>query len=166
MFNLRTNRQFLCGFIPVFNTQVKYLLNKNKNALTFQVLDQSPDITAFLSQGEYKTSTGFTISLAEYPEFKHSKNYIFLRGRDKSNDFKPDVTRFVGKMQRDNAYNLFVQAIQELVDAVKCATTARPVDVYNAAPQYCAPKVVRVKAHTRNYPGYGYGGNLPNFFYV
>jgi hypothetical protein len=165
MFNLRPNRAFLCGFMPVFNTQVKYLLNKNKNALTLQVLDQSPDITAFLSQGDFHTSTGFIIGLSEYPEFKISKNYIFLRGTDKSNDFKPDVTRFVGRMQRDNAYDLFVKSVQELVNAVKQATVARPVNVLNAGTPYggqCfqAPKIVRVRAHNRSYPGYG----TPNWF--
>ncbi len=156
----RNPQQFLCGFMPVFNTQVRYKLDKNKNALTLQVLDQSPDIYAFLAQGDFPTSTGFIISLNEYPEFKISKNYIFLRGRDKSNDFKPDVTRFVGKMQRDNAYDLFVQAVQELVNAVKSASTATPVNVLNYA-QPAPARVVRVKAHTRNYP---YGGD--NCFYL
>jgi len=163
MFNvLRNPRQFLCGFMPVFNTQVRYKLDKNTNALTLQILDQSPDIYAFLAQGDFQTSTGFIISMNEYPEFKISKNYIFLRGSDKSNDFKPDVTRFVGKMQRDNAYDLFIKAVQELVDAVKSANTATPVRVLNYVQPTVNPvHVVKVRAHSRNYP---YGGG--NCFYL
>ncbi len=143
--------QYLCGFLPVFNTQVRYKLDKEPNALVLQILDQSPDITAFLNGNTFMSpTTGLKVMTSNYPEFKHSKNVIFLRGSDKSNDFKPDVTRFVGKMQRDNAYEMVVQTIQELVDFVKEASTATPVNVYGS---YQA-KPVKVRSHYRSAPSY------------
>lgn len=121
---------YLCGFMPVFKTSLKYKLEKAENALVFQVLAQSPDITAFLSRNHFMASNGLRIAIAKYPEFKHSKNVIFLRGSDEDNNFKPDVTRFVGRMQRDNAYDMFTAAMKELVDTVKKLSTAYPVKVY------------------------------------
>jgi hypothetical protein len=102
-------------------------LTKDNYALTFQVLEQSPDITAFLSQTNFQAKNGMTIGISEYPEFKQSKNTIFLRGSNKGNDFKPDVTMFVGNMQRDNQYDMFIEAIQDLVDTVKKAFVPTPV---------------------------------------
>ena len=121
---------YLCGFIPSFNTKVKYRLEKADNALIFQVLEQSPDVTAFLNGNIFMAKNGLRIGSSKYPEFKHSKNVIFLRGSISSEDFKLDATRFVGKMQRDNAYDLVTQAIQELVDAVKGFSKAYPVNSY------------------------------------
>jgi len=136
--------QYLCGYMPVFKTQVSYKLDKHTNALTFQILEQSPDVTAFLANNTFLSTTGFKVELSAKPEFKHSKNTIFLRGSDKTNDYLVDVTRFVGKMQRDNAYDLFVKTIQELVDTVKELSTATPVNVF--------PNAVNVKGYTRSYP--------------
>lgn len=130
--------QYVCGFMPVFATQVIYSLEKSDHALTFQVLDQSSDITAFLKNRNFLSrKTGLRIGLSKYPEFKHSENFIFLRGSDKSNDFKLDVTRFVGNMQRDKAYEMVKVAIQELVDTVKALST--PYQLSGGFSFYTAP---------------------------
>jgi len=145
------NVQYLCGYMPIFQTKVSYKLDKHTNALVFQVLDQSPDVTAFLANNTFLSpSTGFKVELSAKPEFKISKNTIFLRGSDKTNDFKPDVTRFVGKMQRDNAHELFIQTIQELVDTVKELSTATPVNVLGNAQVY--GDTVNVRSYKRSYP--------------
>jgi len=121
---------FLCGYVPVLKTGLKYRLEKADSALVFQVLEQSADITAFLSRGHFLSQkTGFRIAIAKYPELKDSKNVIFLRGSDTSNDYKPDVTRFPGNMQRDNKADLVNTALTELVDAVKSVSYAIPVKV-------------------------------------
>lgn len=136
---------YMCGFVPVFNTQVRYRLEKAPNALVFQVLEQSPDVSAFLNGRNFLSKkTGLRIGTSKYPEFKHSKNFIFLRGSDKSNDFKLDVTRFVGTMQRDNAYDMVKTAIQELVDTVKAASTAYSIGGNYSF--YAVPKT-KIKNH-------------------
>lgn len=147
---------YLCGFMPAFKTGLKYRLEKAESALVFQVLEQSDDISAFLSKGHFLSQkTGLRIATAKYPEFKDSKNVIFLRGSDTDNNFKLDVTRFPGNMQRDNKYNLIVAALQELVDAVKSVSYAYPVrvvaprstkNVFVCSPvAYKAPKAKAVK---------------------
>jgi hypothetical protein len=133
-------------------------LNKDDYALTFQVIEQSPDITAFLTGQNFQAKNGMNIGVSEYPEFKQSKNTIFLRGSNRGNDFKPDVTMFVGNMQRDNQYNMVVEAIQELVDTVKGAFKAVPA-IRHSVPMYgnqfnpginCAPYAyTTVKSHKR-----------------
>ena len=125
---------YLVNYCPSFDTVVKYKLNKDDYALTFQVLEQSPDITAFLSAQNFQARNGMNVGISEYPEFKQSKNTIFLRGSNKGNDFKPDVTMFVGNMQRDNQYDMVIEAIQELVDTVKKAFV--PTPVRHAVPAY------------------------------
>lgn len=121
---------YLCGYVPAFKTGLKYRLEKAENALVFQVLAQSDDISAFLSNGAFLSQkTGLRIATAKYPEFKDSKNVIFLRGSDSNNDYKIDVTRFPGNMQRDNKADLINTALKELVDAVKSVSYAYPVKV-------------------------------------
>jgi len=122
---------YLCGYVPVLKTALKYKLEKAENALVFQVLAQSADITAFLSRNHFQATNGLRIAIAKYPEFKESKNVIFLRGSDEDNNFKLDVTRFVGRMQRDNAYDMFNAATKELVDTVKKLSYAYPVKIAN-----------------------------------
>lgn len=136
---MEDNPMLMCGFVPVFKTQVKYRLEKAPNALVFQVLDESPDVKAFLNGRNFLSKkTGLRIAASKYPEFKHSKNVVFLRGSDTSNDYKLDVTRFVGNMQRDNAYDMIVTAIQELVDFVKSAST--PYDLGGGNSYVVVPK--------------------------
>lgn len=122
---------YLCGIVPVFKTQIKYLLDKAPNALVLQVKEQSPDVTTFLNNHNFMASNGLRIATSKYPEFKHSTNVLFLRGKDTSNDLKLDVTRFVGKMQRDNAYDMVTSAVQELVNFVKKAGQAYEVSSAN-----------------------------------
>ena len=103
----------------VSGTNLKYRLEKAKNALVFQVLEQSPDITAFLNKYNFMASNGLRVGIDKYPEFKASKNAIFLQGTDKSENYKLDTTRFAGQGYRDGAAAMFNQALRELVDVVK-----------------------------------------------
>ncbi len=135
---------YLCGYIPSFNTMVKYKLTKADNALVFQVIEESADVKAFLNGNIFLSKSGLKIASSKYPEFKHSKNVLFLRGSDSSADSKLDATRFVGRMQRDNAYDMVVSAIQELVDAVKGFSKAYPVSGYFPN-QWARPTRTRVK---------------------
>lgn len=120
---------YLCGYVPSFKTGLKYKLEKAENALVFQVLAQSDDISAYLAKRHFMASNGLRIATSKYPEFKQSKNVIFLQGSDSSNDYKLDVTRFVGRMQRDNAAILLNDALKEFVNYVKKASYAYPVRV-------------------------------------
>lgn len=120
---------FGLGFMPTVAppaTHLKYRLETAENALVFQVLEQSPDITAFLNKYNFRASNGLMVSIDKYPEFKLSKNTIFLRGSDTKEAFKLDVTRFAGRVYRDGAAKMFNQALRELVDCVKGAKTAVP----------------------------------------
>lgn len=116
------------GF-PVSGTNLKYRLEKAPNALVFQVLEQSSDITAFLKKYNFMASNGLRIGIDKYPEFKASKNAIFLQGSDTSENYKLDTTRFAGPGYRNNAAEMFNQALRELVDVVK---GLRQSNVYNS----------------------------------
>lgn len=98
---------------------LKYSLEPMENGVIFTVLEQAPEVYAFLQNHNFMASNGIRVAMAKYPEFKHSKNIIFLRGSDAGNNNKPDLTRFVGKMQRNNAIDMFDAALKEFVDVVK-----------------------------------------------
>lgn len=129
-------------FIPQ-TTTLRYMLDPAEKALVFQVLEQSPDITAFLSKYTFMASNGLKVASDKYPEFKHSKNTIFLRGTDTSENFKLDTTRFVGNMQRNNAAEMVHTALAEFHKAVKNSTYGR---TYGANPFYTTPKGAGNKA--------------------
>lgn len=120
---------FGLGYMPIVAppaTHLKYRLEKAENALVFQVLEQSPDVTAFLNKFNFRASNGLTVAIDKYPEFKLSKNTIFLRGSDAKEAYKLDTTRFAGRVYRDGAANMFNEALKELVETVKGAKTAVP----------------------------------------
>jgi hypothetical protein len=71
-------------------------------------------------------SNGIRIGSDKYPEFKQSKGAIFLRGTMTSEDYKLDTTRFVSNSIRDNAAEMFNQALRELVNVVKGVNVASP----------------------------------------
>lgn len=118
------------GYIPFIvalpATNLKYRLEKAENALVFQVLEQSPDITAFLQKNNFMATNGLKVAIDKYPEFKLSKNTIFLRGSDAKESYKLDTTRFAGRGYRDGAAQMFNEALKELVSVVKGAKTAIP----------------------------------------
>jgi len=129
---------FGLGLQPVYvaqpATSLKYRLEKSQGALVFQVLEQSNDIKAFLNKYNFMASNGLRIGSDKYPEFKASKNAIFLRGTMISEDFKLDTTRFVSNSIRDNAADMFNQALRELVDVVKGVKTASPYGSFGYTP--------------------------------
>lgn len=96
---------------------VQYKLSKEPQALVFSVLDQSPIVSAFLSGNAYQAQNGLTIRSSHYPEFKDSRNTIYLMGDSAPEDnFSSDMTTFSSNYVRDNKYDLVVNAIQEMVD--------------------------------------------------
>jgi len=129
---------FGLGFQPFYVTQpvtsLKYRLEKSQGALVFQVLEQSNDIKAFLNKYNFMASNGIRVGSDKYPEFKQSKNAIFLRGSMTSEDFKLDTTRFVSNSIRDISAEAFNQALRELVDVVKGVKTASPYGNFGYTP--------------------------------
>jgi len=111
--------RYIANFAHKIITRLDFYLKKTENALIFQITYQSPDITDFLASNTYRTKNGLLIAGGSYPEFKDSKNTIYLRGKDSSRDWKLDVTRFVGNMQRDNKYEMVKEALTEFVDFIK-----------------------------------------------
>lgn len=111
-------------------TSLKYRLEPSQGALVFQVLEQSNDIKAFLNKYNFMASNGIRVGSDKYPEFKQSKNAIFLRGTMQSEDYKLDTTRFVSNGIRDNAATAFNEALRELVDVVKGIRAASPCGNY------------------------------------
>lgn len=123
------------GFgVPTMGTNLKYRLEKAQGALVFQILEQSADITAFLSKYNFMASNGLRIGIDKYPEFKQSKNAIFLRGSMTSENYKLDTTRFVSNSIRDNAAEMFNQALRELVDTVKGIKPFNPFGSFSYTP--------------------------------
>jgi hypothetical protein len=118
------------NFVTSPVTNLRYMLEKSQGALVFQVLEQSADIKAFLNKYNFMASNGIRIGSDKYPEFKQSKNAIFLRGSMASEDFKLDTTRFVSNSIRDNAAAALNQALRELVDVVKGVKVASPFGSY------------------------------------
>jgi len=125
---------FGLGFQPMYVAQpatfLRYSLEKSTGALVFQVLEQSNDIKAFLNKYNFMASNGLRVGSDKYPEFKQSKNAIFLRGTMQSEDYKIDSTRFVSNSIRDNAADMFNQALRELVDVVKGVKSVSPFGNY------------------------------------
>lgn len=112
-------RRYLSNLFTPVKTTLAYTLKSVEGALIFQITEQSADITAFLAKNSYRASNGLKISASEFPEFKDSKNTIFLRGTDASKDFKLDVTRFVSNNVRDSKKEMVNAALREFVDFIK-----------------------------------------------
>lgn len=127
-------------------TYLKYSLVPAECACEFQILEQSPVVTEFLKKNTFQSSRGLTIGLSEFPEFKESKNQLFLRGWNKSEDLKVDITRFVRNSIRDNKMEIVKQSLKELVDAVKKYEAAKS----SYGTKYYAP-FVAPKRYNNNY---------------
>ena len=114
-------------------TKLSYTLSKLEHGLGFQIHEQSADITAFLAKNTYRASNGILVAADTFPEFQESGKggsvTVYLRGSDKRQDNKLDVTRFVGNMQRDAKKAMVDAALAEFVDFVK---SLKPVSVYDA----------------------------------
>ena len=127
MFNYRFN----CGK-PA--TKLAYTLKKAENSLIFQVNEQSADITNFLANSSYRAKNGMLIAGSHFPEFKDSEYTLYLRGDDKSHDYKLDVTRFVGNMQRDKRATQIEEALKEFVGFIKSSSSLSYAPFAYAAP--------------------------------
>lgn len=96
---------------------VQYKLGKEPQALSFSVIQQAPVVSAFLRDNKYQATNGMIIATDNYPEFKDSKNTIYLQGdSDAAENFSTDITTFSSNYVRDGKYDLIVNAIQEMVD--------------------------------------------------
>ena len=128
-------RYFANPYAAPVNTMLEYTLTSVENGLIFQINGQSADISSFLANNSYRAKNGLLIAASEFPEFKDSKNTIFLRGSDSVKNTKLDVTRFVSNKVRDNKKEMIKDALKEFVAFVK----KQRVPVYNYAPRYMAP---------------------------
>lgn len=128
--------RYIANACRMGKTRLEYTLKKAEHALVFKVDYQSDDITQFLAQKSYRAKNGLTISSSQFPEFKDSKNVIFLQGSDSKRNSKLDVTRFVGNMQRDSKYDMINEALAEFVDFVKSVKASQAAFYF---PSY-APK--------------------------
>jgi hypothetical protein len=120
------------------HTKLEYNLQPVDGALVLQVTDQSDDITAFLQNNTYRASNGLLIAADEFPEFKDSKNTVFLRGSNHKKDWKLDTTRFVSNTARDSKSSMLQSALKEFVGYVKKLNSYSAPYVY--APYAYAPK--------------------------
>ena len=107
----------------LFNkTLLKYVMVPVKQAVEFQILEQSDKITNFiygLRDATFQASNGMRIGISDFPEFKDSENTIFLQGSNKKLDLKVDTTRFVSDNVRDKKIAMVKEALAELVRAAK-----------------------------------------------
>ena len=106
------------------------------NKLAFQIIDQAPEVDNYLKKNNFRDSeTGLLVAAANFPEFKESKNEIFLRGLDKAHDNKIDITRFVGPMQLANKKAMFNTALKNFIKAVRKGTPANSDKVDTSSPK-------------------------------
>lgn len=109
---------------------LEYSLKQVDDAIVFQVTEQSQAITDFLKNNRFQASNGMIIAADQYPEIKDSTNHIYLRGSDASRNLKLDVTRFVGKQQRDNKTAIIKAALKEFVEYLSKKVKASYSTVY------------------------------------
>lgn len=108
--------------------------------LKFQILYQSPKVNKFfdflksIGKDTYLTKSGYKVARSVFPEFKISRNTIFLRGALKSLDNKVDVTRFVNNgTYRKGSMSMFNDALKEFVNEVKRADENGLLDNYSVS---------------------------------
>jgi len=116
---------------PVSPVTIDYTLKKVEKGLLFQVNYQSPAVSEFLRNNRFQASNGLIIAASEFPEFKESKNTVYLWGSDKTRNGKLDATSFTHNFKRDNAYNMLKQAMLEFVEYVQSLQPRFTPSVYN-----------------------------------
>jgi hypothetical protein len=130
--NLVNAQAYFPGFLAArpSNTLLGYKIVPAEASMIFQVTVQDQKITNFMSNGYFQASNGLRVATDDFPEFKETKNIIFLRGtgRTKTND-NVDVTRFISNTARDSKIEMVDEALKELVDYVKS------LDYYSAIPR-------------------------------
>lgn len=141
-----------------------YALNKADKALTFQVLEQSNDVYAFLEAHPFQAKNGMRIAIDRIgditnngqPEIKDSANVIFLRGRDTSRNNDIDITRFAANAPyRDTKHDMFVEALEEFNKAVKLWVKKNTVNVnYFEFVEVVVPRYTRRPVTKRFNTGY------------
>ncbi len=96
--------------------------------LKFQIQYQSKKVNKFMdflkAMGKkyYLTESGYKVAISKFPEFKISKNTIYLRGTLKSQDNKVDVTRFPdNSTYRKGGVKMFKSALNEFIAEVEKA---------------------------------------------
>ena len=121
-------------------TILRYSLLPVEKGLIFQIHEQAPEVKAFLKDGYFQASNGMRIDIGEFPEFKDSKNAIFLRGWNTAQDNKVDKTSFGSNYIRDGKYTLVTEALAELAEAVKGSIAAtRPISALDQLLYMIAP---------------------------
>lgn len=107
------------------NKILEYIFVPGEDVAIFQLNYQHPTVEAFLGQcpgGYFMASNGVRVALGIlHPEWKESKNIIYLDGTNGAKLGHVDITRFPedGRVYRDNKMRMFNQALEELAAAIK-----------------------------------------------
>lgn len=106
-----------------------FVLMPMHEALSFQILKQHPHVTEYLQKYNFVSKHGLVIKLGEeglgFPEFKDSKNTLYLRPSNGAYAMKVDTTRFIRNSVRDNKKRLLLAALKEFVEEVKRYSKAK-----------------------------------------
>lgn len=101
-------------------TRLSYILNPVEGGFTFQVVEQSPDISAFLAKQNFLSSTtGFKVSADTKPEVKITKNTIYLQGSSMADDGNIDLTKTGSNHYTKGYIEAIDTTLREFVDHVK-----------------------------------------------
>jgi len=108
----------------------------NKALLT--ITHQSPKIKDFfdflgrMGKDHYLTKSGIRVAMSAFPEWKDSKNTLYLQGSWKHRNHITDTTRFVNNSTyRKNKVKLLEDALKEFVGEVRKVDNAGLLNVGN-----------------------------------
>lgn len=101
-------------------TRLSYILNPVEGGFTFQVIEQSADIDAFLANQNFLSkTTGFKVSTDAKPEIKITKNTIYLQGTSMADDGNIDMTKTGSNHYTKGYIEAIDTTLREFVDHVK-----------------------------------------------
>lgn len=116
---------------PASPVSIDFTLKKVEKGLLFQVNYQSPAVSDFLRNNRFQASNGLIIASSEFPEFKESKNTVYLWGSDSTRNGKLDATSFTHNFKRDSKYDMLRQALVEFVEFVQSRQPRFVPSAYN-----------------------------------
>lgn len=117
--------------------QLGYILNPVAEGFSFQVTKQSPEVDAFLANNVFMSKkTGMKILASKKPEIKITKNQIFLRGSDMSEDNNIDVTKTGSDHYTKGFISQVDDTISEFVDHLKTEWIPKNYGTRTRYPRY------------------------------
>lgn len=107
---------------------LEFHLNQLEGAITFQIVDQSNEVTNYLKRvGTHYAPNGFKVKVDRFPEIDLDKKMIFLRGSRDSKDLKVcRVQNLGGQKQVNKVANDIQKALEDVVAAAKGQRNKRP----------------------------------------